>query len=55
MCYNHQDSMAEEIKKILVVDDEPEVASLLTLMLKSRGYEVITAGDCQEALEKARP
>jgi DNA-binding response OmpR family regulator len=41
-------------KKILVVDDEPDVASLLTLMLKSQGYNVISAGDGQEALEKAR-
>jgi len=41
-------------KRILVVDDEPDVASLLTLMLKSQGYEVIAAGDGQEALEKAR-
>ena len=46
--------MGEKIKKILVVDDEPDVASLLTLMLKSQGYEVITAGDGQDALEKAR-
>lgn len=41
-------------KKILVVDDEPDVASLLTLMLKSQGYAVVTASDGQEALEKAR-
>jgi DNA-binding response OmpR family regulator len=40
--------------KILVVDDEPDVASLLTLMLKSQGYAVINAADGQEALEKAR-
>ncbi|KPJ69875.1 hypothetical protein AMJ44_02100 [candidate division WOR-1 bacterium DG_54_3] len=46
--------MAEKTKKILVVDDEPDVASLLTLMLKSQGYNVIAAGDGQEALEKAR-
>ena len=46
--------MAEKTKKILVVDDEPDVASLLTLMLKSQGYHVIAAGDGQEALEKAR-
>ncbi|MEE8637520.1 MAG: response regulator [Candidatus Margulisiibacteriota bacterium] len=46
--------MGEKMQKILVVDDEPDVASLLTLMLKSQGYEVITAGDGQEALEKAR-
>ncbi len=41
-------------KKILVVDDEPDVTSLLTLMLKSQGYNVISAGDGQEALDKAR-
>ncbi len=46
--------MAEESKKILVVDDEPDVASLLTLLLKSQGYNVIAAGDGQEALELAR-
>ncbi len=47
--------MAEaENKKILVVDDEPDVLALLTLMLKSQGYNVITAIDGQEALEKAR-
>jgi two-component system alkaline phosphatase synthesis response regulator PhoP len=41
-------------KKILIVDDEPDVSSLLTLMLKAQGYNVVTAGDGQEALEKAR-
>jgi len=41
-------------KKILVVDDEPDVVSLLTLMLKSKGYEVVSAGDGQEAIAKAR-
>ncbi|MBN2058652.1 MAG: response regulator [Candidatus Saganbacteria bacterium] len=46
--------MAEESKRILIVDDEPDVASLLTLLLKSQGYEVVSAGDGQEALEKAR-
>jgi len=47
--------MAEgDHKKILVVDDEPDVASLLTLLLKSQGYDVVAAGDGQEALEKAR-
>lgn len=46
--------MTEEAKKILVVEDEPDVLSLLTLMLKSQGYNVITAVDGSEALEKAR-
>ncbi len=46
--------MGEASKKILVVDDEPDVNSLLTLILKTQGYEVISAADGQEALEKAR-
>ena len=54
MCYNPKVEMAEASKKILIVDDEPDVASLLNLMLRSKGYETITAGDGQEALEKAR-
>jgi len=41
-------------KKILVVDDEPDVVSLLSLLLKAQGYEIITAIDGQVALEKAR-
>ncbi|MFC1568461.1 response regulator transcription factor [Candidatus Margulisiibacteriota bacterium] len=46
--------MAASALKILVVDDEPDVSSLLTLLLKSKGYDVIVARDGQEALEKAR-
>ncbi len=46
--------MGEPSKKILIVDDEPDVASLLNLMLRSKGYETIIASDGQEALEKAR-
>jgi len=52
MCYNH--GSFDMAKKILVVDDEPDVVSLLTLMLKSKGYEVVSAGDGQEAIAKAR-
>lgn len=40
--------------RVLVVDDEPDVVSLLTLMLKSQGYEVLAATDGQAGLEKAR-
>lgn len=46
--------MAEASKKILVVDDEPDVNSLLVLLLQTQGYNVISAADGQEALEKAR-
>lgn len=38
-------------KKILVVDDEPDVLKIVTFRLKKEGYEVITARDGQEALD----
>lgn len=41
-------------KKILVVDDEPDIVSSLSIRLRALGYEVITASDGKEALEKAR-
>jgi len=37
-------------KSILVVDDEPEVRSLLSLFLSDEGYRVTTAGDGAEAI-----
>ncbi|MFH1390191.1 MAG: response regulator [Candidatus Margulisiibacteriota bacterium] len=40
--------------KALVVDDEPDVRSLIEVLLASSGYSVITASDGQQALEKAR-
>jgi len=41
-------------KKILVVDDEPRLLKVITIRLKASGYEVITAQDGAEALEKAK-
>lgn len=41
-------------QKILVVDDEPEAVELVEFNLKGAGYEVTTAGDGAEALNKAR-
>ena len=46
--------MAEGQKKILVVDDEVGLVSLLSILLKSQGYSVITAGNGHKALELAR-
>jgi DNA-binding response OmpR family regulator len=40
--------------RILIVDDEPSIVDMLAYNLKRANYEVITAGDGQEALEKAR-
>ncbi len=40
------------IKTILVVDDEPRFRFSLTLILKSKGYDVIEASNGLEALRK---
>jgi DNA-binding response OmpR family regulator len=41
-------------KKILLVEDEKDMAYAVTLQLEAKGYEVITASDGREGLEKAR-
>lgn len=39
------------MKKVLVVDDEPSIITLLTFNLEKEGYEVTTADNGQTALE----
>ncbi len=41
-------------KKILVVDDEAQLVEMIKMRLEANGYEVISAYDGQEALEKAK-
>jgi two-component system KDP operon response regulator KdpE len=41
-----------ERKKILVVDDEPRMLDLISMNLKLEGFDVITAADGYQALEK---
>ncbi|MBU1852730.1 MAG: response regulator [Candidatus Omnitrophica bacterium] len=41
-------------KKILLVDDEPELIEMIKMRLEANDYEVITASDGLEALDKAR-
>jgi DNA-binding response OmpR family regulator len=41
-------------KKILVVDDEPNVVRTLTFVLKKEGYDVASAANGEEALVQAR-
>ena len=40
--------------KVLVVEDEPDAIELINFNLKNAGFEVTTANDGQEAIEKAR-
>lgn len=41
-------------KKILVIEDDRDVATLLTMRLEREGFEVVTAGDGETGLEKVR-
>ena len=41
-------------KKILIADDEPDILEILQYNLAAEGYQVITAKDGDEAIEKAR-
>ena len=40
--------------RILAVDDEPDLRSLLRILLKNKGYEVLEAASGREAVEKVR-
>ena len=40
-------------KKLLVIDDDPSLLKLVETLLKSRGYEVITANEAPVGLEIA--
>src|SRR2546423_11167248 len=42
----------ESKRSVLIVEDEPNLTKVLTAMLKREGYEVLTAGDGMEALER---
>lgn len=39
--------------KILIVDDDPDLVHVLTLVLERRGYEVVSAGDPARGLALA--
>jgi CheY-like chemotaxis protein len=41
-------------KKILIVDDEPDIVSYLEMLLQDQGYETSSAGNGNEALEAVK-
>ena len=46
--------MAGKGPTVLVVDDDPEIVTMVSLRLGKKGYHVVTANDGNEALEAAR-
>jgi len=46
--------MENRLKKVLIADDEPDILEILKYNLIKEGYQVITAHDGDEAIEKAK-
>ena len=46
--------MENNSRKVLIADDEPDILEILKYNLAGQGYEVITAKDGDEALDKAK-
>ena len=46
--------MDNRTRKVLIADDEPDILEILKYNLSNEGYDVVTAKDGDEALEKAR-
>ncbi len=44
--------MPDEVKTVLVVDDEPDARDFLTTVLEDNGYAVVVANDGTEAIAK---
>lgn len=44
----------ERMKKILIVDDDPNIVDYLTTLFEDNGYSTFSAGDVKEGLEIAR-
>jgi len=45
--------MEQKGLKVLIADDEPDIVEIISYNLKREGYEVITAKDGDEAIDKA--
>jgi DNA-binding response OmpR family regulator len=48
-----EDPMTDK-KKVIIIDDEPDIVTYLTTLLEDNGYETIAAKDGQEGLDKTR-
>ncbi len=48
-----QEDLPPQKKRILIVDDDPEIVEAVTFALEARGYEVLVARDGTEGLKAA--
>jgi len=46
--------MEAKARKVLIADDEPDILEILKYNLVNEGYQVITAKDGDEAVDKAK-
>ena len=46
--------MAENGRKVLVVDDDPDMVSVTRMSLENASYEVLEAGNGKEGIDKAK-
>lgn len=46
--------MAERKRKILIVDDDPDILAAIGAVLETRNYEVVTARDGEEGLAELK-
>jgi two-component system alkaline phosphatase synthesis response regulator PhoP len=46
--------METKLGKVLIADDEPDILEILKYNLSNEGYEVVTAKDGEDAIEKAK-
>jgi len=44
----------QQNRKILIIDDEPDVVSYLEMLLRDAGYETVSASNGREGMEMAR-
>ena len=42
------------VKRIMIIDDEPDIVELLAFILSTKGYEVLKARDGREALNRLK-
>ena len=45
---------SRSVKKILIVDDEPNIVTYLEMLLHDSGYDTVSASNGQEGMELAR-